>query len=471
MKTIFMVCCLCTIILTTASAQTKSDSAIPRLQKQGAATQLIVDGKPFLVRGAELNNSSASSLAYMKPLWRRLTATHINTVLATVSWELVEPEEGHFDFSLVDGLLKEARANDLHLVILWFGSWKNGKSAYQPVWVKTNQTRFPLIQNVQGKSLPTMTTLSDANRDADARAFAALMRHLREVDGKKHTVLMIQVENEVGVLDAPRDFSPAANQAFNGPVPKELMDYLRAHKDALIPQLREAWETNGFRTSGTWEEIFGKSVVNKEDWKAFSYLTEEIFMAWNYARYIGHVAAAGKGEYKIPMYVNAWLKQQNYGLPGMYPSGGPLPQVMDIWRAGAPAIDILSPDIYAPNFTEWCDWYTQSGNPLFIPESRGDVRGAANAFWAFGKHDAIGFSPFGIDRTAGADTELARAYAVISQVSPLILEHQGNGTMTSVLLDNGGAAQTVRLGNYNLEARFSSRNFGGVSNTSPERVA
>ena len=459
------------LALMTTGAQSQTGSAIPHLKKQGTATQLIVDGQPFLARAAELNNSSASSLAYMKPLWPRLTATHINTVLATVSWELIEPEEGKFDFSVVDGLLKEARANDLHLVILWFGSWKNGKSTYQPLWVKTNQDRFPLIQNEQGKSLSTMTTLSAANRDADAAAFAAFMRHLREVDGTKHTVLMIQVENEVGTLDTPRDFSPAANQAFNGQVPKELTDYLQAHKDALIPQLRQAWETNGFKTSGTWEEVFGKSSVNRDDWKAYSYFTEEIFMAWNYASYVGHVAAAGKSEYNIPMYCNTWLKQQNYGLPGMYPSGGPLPQVMDIWRAGAPAIDILSPDIYAPNFTDWCDWYTQSGNPLFIPEARADARGVANAFWAFGKHDAIGYSPFGIDRTAGADTELARAYDVIAQIAPLILAHQGDGTMTSVLLDNGGEAQTVRLGNYNLEARFSSRSFGGVSNTPPDRVA
>ncbi|MGA2174237.1 MAG: DUF5597 domain-containing protein [Verrucomicrobiota bacterium] len=458
------------LVLTT-SAQSQPAITVPQLKKHGAATQLMVDGKPFLALAAELNNSSASSLSYMRPLWPRLAASHINTVLATVSWELVEPEEGRFDFTGVDGLLKDARANHLHLVFLWFGSWKNGKSNYQPLWVKTNQARFPLVQNELGKSLATLSALSDANRDADARAFAALMRHLREVDGKKHTVLMMQVENEVGVLDAPRDFSPAANQAFDGPVPKELMDYLQAHKDTLIPQLHRAWEANGFRTSGAWEKVFGKSIVNKEDWKALSYFTEEIFMAWNYARYIGHVAAAGKAEYNIPMYVNTWLKQENTGWPGAYPGGGPLPQVMDIWRAGAAPIDILSPDIYAPNFTEWCDWYTQSGNPLFIPEARGDARGAAHALWAFGKHDAIGFSPFGIDRTAGPDTELARAYDVMAQVAPLILEHQGKGTMTAVLLDSGGAAQTVTLGNYNLEARFTSRNFGVVTNAPPERVA
>ena len=148
------------------AAPTKPVASPPLLQQQGTARQLIVDGKPFLVLGAELHNSSASSLDYMKPLWPRLVATHLNTVLATASWELIEPEEGKFDFALVDALIKEARANDLRLVFLWFGSWKNGKSNYQPLWVKMNQTRFPLIQNQQGKSLPTLTTFSDANRDA-----------------------------------------------------------------------------------------------------------------------------------------------------------------------------------------------------------------------------------------------------------------------------------------------------------------
>jgi beta-galactosidase GanA len=484
-----LVAALIGLALMTTNSQSQIEPTVPHLKKPGTATQLTVDGKPFLVLGAELNNSSASSLAYMKPLWPRLMATHLNTVLATVSWELIEPLEGHFDFSLVDGLLKDARANDLHLVILWFGSWKNGKSTYQPLWVKTNQDRFPLACSEDGKSMPILTTLSEANRNADAAAFAAFMRHLREVDGRQHTVLMIQVENEVGVLGDTRDYSPVANQAFTGPVPKELMDYLVAQKNTLIPEFRDVWAANGFKTSGTWTEVFGSGKPagmaipvrtlnpplteqeHETGWRNLHWPVDEIFMAWNYARYVGYVAAAGKAEYNIPMFVNTWLQQRDHAWPGTYPSGGPVPQVHDIWRAGAPAIDILAPDLYVPEFEELCARYTRSDNPLFIPESRGDARGVANAIWAFGRFDAIGFSPFGIDRSAGAETELARTYDVLSQVAPLILAHQGDGTMTSVLLDNGGEPQTVRLGNYNLEARFSTRSFGGVTNTPPERVA
>ncbi len=437
-------------------------AALPHLAKQGTATQLIVEGKPYLALAAELHNSSASSLKYMRPLWPRLAATNINTVLATVSWELVEPEEGKFDFHLVDGLIEGARAHNLRLVFLWFASWKNGKSNYQPLWVKTDQQRFGLIQDKEGTSLPTLTTLSEANRDADARAFAALMRHIRQVDAEARTVVMIQIENEVGVLDASRDFSAAANKAFAGPVPKELMDYLQVHKDSLIPQLRQRWEAAGFKTSGTWEEVFGAGLA-----------TDEIFMAWNYARYIGHIAAAGKAEYDIPMFVNAWLgPQPRQPSPGDYPSGGPLPHVMDIWRAGAPAIDFLAPDIYLPNFTDWCRCYTQSGNPLFIPESRGNATGCANAIWAIGKLDAIGYSPFGIDRMAGPDSDLAGTYDVLGQIAPLILVHQGKGTMTAILLDREDPRQAFRLGDYLIETRFSSRSFGPAGAGAPaDRVA
>jgi hypothetical protein len=462
------------LVLTSAAALAQAPTnTAPHLEKHGTATQLIVDGKPFLALAGELSNSSASSPAYMKPIWPRLVATHFNTVLATVSWELIEPEEGRFDFTLVDDLLKDARQSNMRLVLLWFGSWKNGKSTYQPLWVKLNQAKYPLVQNEEGHGLPTLSTFSETNREADARAFAALMRHLREADGSKHTVIMVQVENEVGVLDTPRDFCPAANQAFNGPVPKELMDYLQAHKDKLVPQLREAWGRTGLKTSGTWEEVFGKSTVNKQDWHAFSYLTEEIFMAWNYARYVGRVAAAGKAEYNIPMYVNTWIKQANSGWPGAYPSGGAQPQVINVWQAGAPAIDVLSPDIYAPNFSDWCGWYVQAGNPLFVPESSGDARGASQALWAFGRHDAIGYSPFGVDRSTGADSALGRAYDVMSQVAPLVLEHQGTGTMTAVLLESGSASQTVRLGNYNLQTRLSSsRNPAAAAGAAqPDRVA
>jgi len=215
-----------------------------------------------------------------------------NTVLSAVHWELIEPQEGKFDFSLVDSQIRDAQTYNLRLIFLWFGSWKNGVSSYVPAWVKTNQARFPRVQNKDGKGSEILSTLSSANRDADARAFAALMRHIKQAD-TRHRVVMMQVENEVGLGGNSRDMCEAANKAFAGAVPKELLDYIGSHKDTLHPLLRKAWEAAGSKTSGTWEEVFGKAQF-----------TDDIFMAWNYASYVGGVAAAGKAEYPLPMFVN-----------------------------------------------------------------------------------------------------------------------------------------------------------------------
>jgi hypothetical protein len=417
---------------------------IPHLQKQGTATQLIVDGKPFLALAGELHNSSATSLEYMKPVWPKLAEAKLNTVLAGVSWNQIEPQEGKFDFSALDGDIREARSYNLRLVLLWFGSWKNATSSYPPDWVKKDFKRFPRIQVRDGKTIELLSTLSDANRDADAHAFAALMRHIKEVDGQQHTVLMIQVENEVNVEGDSRDRSPVANKVFAAPVPKELMDYLQKHKDGLISELRQVWEAAGFKTEGTWEEVFGKVLA-----------TDEIFMAWNYSRYIGRVAEAGKAEYPIPMYVNAAVMGfARVGPPERAHSGGPLSQLMDVWRAGGPQIDILSPDIYGNDdfFVSTTASYVRNGNPLFIPESNGGKEGATRALYAFGRHNAMGFSPFGIDGSRAPDTDLIAGYDLINQLAPLIVAHQGKDTISAVLLGQNNQSQKIRVGNYTVEA-------------------
>ena len=437
--TMCMVCfALVLCMVSSASAQ----STMPSLRKNGQATQLMVDGKPYLILGGELHNSSSSNLAYMKPIWPKLVTMNLNTVLAVVSWELSEPEEGKFDFSLVDGLIDEARRYDMRLVLLWFGSWKNGLSHYAPEWVKRDIERFPRVRIDGGRSIEVLTPLSDASRDADARAFAAFMKHVRKVDAEQHTVVMIQVQNEVGVLGDSRDRSTLANDAFGQPVPKDLMDYLEEHKETLLPELRAIWASTGFKTAGTWEGVFGSGPS-----------TDEIFMAWHYARFMGQMAEVGKAEYALPMFVNAWIVQPEDRRPGDYPSGGPQAHVHDIWRAGAPQIDILAPDIYLPNFAEVCTAYSRSGNPLFVPESRAGEKGVANLFYAIGQHAAIGYSPFGIeDRVEDPETgPIPRNYALVSQLAPVILEHQGKGTIAGVSLDQEHPVQQLELGRYTLD--------------------
>ena len=413
---------------------------MPHLEKRGSTTQLIVEGKPFLALGGELYNNSATSLDYMKPIWPRLRAMHLNTVLAPISWALLEPAEGKFDYTLVDGLIRDARAQNLRLIFLWFGSWKNTWSSYAPDWVKRDFERFPRVQLRDGSGTERLTPLSDANRNADARAFAALMKRIKEVDGDAHTVILVQVENEVGVIPEARDHSATANAAYTQPVPRELMDYLVAHKEELSPELLARWRAAGFKPSGNWEAVFGPGLE-----------TEDLFMAWLYARYMGKVAEAGKAEYALPMFANAALIRPNYA-PGQYNSGGPLPHSMDIWRAGAPQLDFLAPDIYF-EFKDWCARYDRPGNPLFIPEANGYAEGAANIFYAVGQHNALGFSPFGIDdfgRSGGSNDEVARSYGVLSQLAPLILENQPKGRVAGVLLGELTPSQRVRLGDYTL---------------------
>ena len=447
--------------------QTYSEQ-IPHLEKQGTATRLIVEGKPLLLISGELHNSTAGGYKYMRPIWKKLAKKNLNSVIATVSWELIEPVEGEYNFSLVDSVIWGAREADLKLVLIWFASWKNAGSVYIPSWVKKDYEKYPRARDEFGKPLEILSTFGKASAESDARAFAALMSHIRQVDSEQHTVVMMQVENEMGVLDnlgktpgnARRDFNDQANVAYNSTVPQKLMDYLVDNKDSLYPELYKVWATNGFKTSGSWEEVFGKSTFRPDpkDWQFYSYYTEELFMAWNYARYIEKVAAAGKKEYPLPMFVNAWLKQPLTYWPGRYPSGGPLPQVLDVWRAAAPSIDFIAPDIYSDEFTWVCKEFTRSGNPLFIPETRGGAIGAARVFYAFGEHDAGCFAPFGIDNVRYAENDpLDESYAVLQKMSSIILENQGKETMRGILVDKKSPVQRFELGDYTIDANLAGR--------------
>jgi len=441
----------------------RAAAPLPQIKQNGGVKQMYVDGKPFIMLAGELHNSSASGLEYMKPVWGRLEALHVNTVVGTVNWELLEPQEGRFDFSLVDAQVKDARTRDMRLVLIWFATWKNGNSDYVPYWVKADPKRFPVMQRRPSQTggrgfggrggIGSITPLSEEAMVADARAFRALMRHIKEVD-PQHTVIMMQVENESGLLGDSRDRSPLAESAWGKAVPAELMDYLVRNKRTLLPEMQEVWGRNGYKPSGTWAEVFGS-----DEW------ADEVFMAWYVGRYHGKVAEAGKAELNIPMYANAWLgPQPNAKVPGDWPSGGPVARVHDIWRAAAPSLDHLAPDIYVQDFKGTCALYVRSGNPLFIPEAR-DVAG--NLFYALGRHSAMGWSPFGIEDLS-VDGQVAQSYKLLRELLPQLADWQAAGTITGVAVD-GDQPETVELGGYKITAALG-RGRGGPASVSAAPV-
>ena len=428
---------MCFFIMLMNGYMMAQNHQIPHLKKQGETTQLIVEGSPFIILGGELGNSTFTTVENMASVWPKLKPMNLNTILAPVYWELIEPQEGHFDFKLLDDLLVEARKNDLKIVLLWFGSWKNSMSSHAPAWVKTNTKKYPRAKNENGISQEILTPFSETNLRADRRAFEALMQHLKVIDGQEQTVIMVQPENEIGMLPSARDHSTLANSKFNAEVPQPLMAYLDTNKKKLVPEFYKIWEKNGFRTQGTWEEIFGKGDH-----------TDELFMAWYYAKFTNEIIKAGKQAYPLPMFVNAALNAPHKN-PGEYPSAGPLPHLMDVWKAGAPLIDFLSPDFYNPDFEQWNDLYVRQGDPLFIPEHRFDNTVAGKAAFAIGHYEALGFSPFSIESVENPEDEpLGKMYGLLQQLTPLISKHQGKSHIDGVLLDKENEGAVVRLGNY-----------------------
>ncbi|MCR5276277.1 MAG: DUF5597 domain-containing protein [Bacteroidales bacterium] len=434
MKKLFCALTLAALVVmgacTGGSAGSAVQTDIPHLEKRGNVTQMIVGGKPFLALSGELRNSSSSSPEYMRPIWPKLREAGLNSVIAVLTWEQIEPVEGQFEFGVVDQLIADARANDLKLIFIWMGSWKNGITSYDPVWVKNNPERYQLALTREGKRLPILSTQCAAARDADAKAYGALMAHIRDVD-RDQTVIMMQIENEVGLHGYTRDYHPDAVRAFEGPVPAELISYLDSHFDNLLPETRNAWVAAGRKKSGSWEEVFGVGDY-----------TDELFMAWSYASYIGKIAAAGKAEYPIPTYVNAWIVQPEDLHPGNYPSGGPQAQNHDMWRAAAPGIDILSPDIYLNDYPGIIRMYSRCGNPVFIPESRGGQGGAANAAFTFGEMGGIGYSPFGIDSQVDspANQDLYNFYRLAGSAADEILAAQAEGRICGAWLKGSDPA-------------------------------
>ena len=336
---------------------------------------------PLPILGGELSNSAATSVADIDEVLPRMRALGLNTVLVPAYWELMEPTEGKFDFTLIDHTIDVARREHLRIIFLWFGAWKNSMSCYAPAWFKKDVKRFPRAMTAEGKPLEIASCFSDNVLQADLNAFSALMQRIKERDPQREVVIMMQIENEIGMLESARDHSPLAEKVYQ----KE-----------------------------RWAERYGT-----DDY------ADEKFMALHYARYVEHLAKAARRIHDMPLYVNAAMNSRGRR-PGEYPSAGPLAHLIDFWHEGAPSIDLLAPDIYDTGFKSWASQYAMPQRPqdggkiknrLFIPESRCCENSGVRALYAFGEHQALGFSPFAIDQASPQETaSVSSAYDLLRQI-------------------------------------------------------
>lgn len=437
------------------------------IKSTGTDKTLTVDGKPFLMLAGEVHNSTGSSIAWMERAWDKAETLVMNTLLVAVAWEDVEPEEGCYDFSGVDALIDQAREHGGHLGLLWFGAWKNGQCMYAPEWVKRDTARFWRAEPVKGQkkmvltnfhnlAYTTLSAFCDATREADAKAFAELMAHVRDYDAARQTVIAVQVENECGLMGAARDHVDAADAAFAEDVPAGLVAFMREHADGLASDVAEALAAGA--GAGSWEEVFGP-------------VAEELFQTWHTARYVECVAAAGKAAYPLPLFVNTWLDKGHE--PGRFPTGGPNARVFEIWKLTAPSVDVLSADIYPRTFCDVCDSYRKLGNALLIPETATHAHAAPRLAWTVGHHHALCFSPFGFEEMGepfsddigilfGMDTsdpaqrmpqDPATYKAAAEALAGLFELGGGYGRMDAVI-EERGQMQELDLGAWKLAVRF-----------------
>jgi beta-galactosidase GanA len=418
---------------------------LPRIVEKDGRYALFVDGAPYLMLGVQVNNSSAWP-SMLPKVWPAVEAMQANTVEMPVYWEQMEPQQGKFDFTVVDELIRQSRQHRVRLVLLWFGTWKNGSGHYMPEWMKRSPELGTHIIGKDGRPLDSPSPYARAALAADIRAFSTLMSHLKQTDPQR-TVIMVQVQNEPGTWGSVRDYSPVAQRLFESPVPQKLLVALK--KNA--------------RPGANWQEVFGVDA-------------EEFFHAWSVADYIGQVAAAGKAIYPLPLYTNAAVRDPlNPGRPPSYESGGPTDNVLLLWKAAAPALDLLAPDIYLPDSVRYLkvlELYARPDNALFVPESGNKPEFARYVFAAIG-YGAIGFAPFGLDYTGYSNAplgavkiteelvaEFALNYKLLEPMSGEIARLNFEGKLKAVVEEKNKPSQSLEFGLWTAKVTYGLPQFG-----------
>lgn len=404
------------LALCEVSAAAAQQTSLPRIKKQGSATQFYLDNKPFLILGAQLWNSSGWAYLLDKE-WPQLKELGANTVEVPVYWQQVEEKKGNYDFKNLDSIIAGAREHNFKLILLWFGSYKNGSSQYAPEWLLSDTKTYPRMLNAAGSEIQVLSAISENNVQADIHAFTALMNHLKNIDQQQQTVIMVQVENESGSLGTDRDYSDIATAAF-------------------------------------------------KNYKG----TAEQFQAESFSKYLEKVAKAGRAIYDLPMYTNVWVREHDFKRPGEYPSGGPTDNVLNIWKKNAPSLELIALDLYsayAPTFHGFCAAYTRPDNPLFIPETGRGVDFARFQFYAFANYKAIGIAPYGIDpfhadphdyrnkeQLDDKFKDIAANFRLFAGAMRPILQAQRENKIVAGAQEPGLKEQSLELGDYNILLQY-----------------
>lgn len=432
---------ICWMVFSAAAIGQSNSQPMPRLIEKGGRHALLVDGEPFLILGGQAHNSSAWP-GMLPQVWTSIKAMNANTLEVPLYWEQIEAKQGKYDFSIIDTLLVQAREHKVRLVLLWFATWKNGSNHYMPEWMKMDSKKYPNITGKDGKPVDSPSPHTQAALELDAKAFAQVMKYLKKAD-PQHTVIMVQVQNEPGAWGSVRDYSPEAQKMFEAQVPAALLqpEVLKALNKPVV-------------TKGSWQQVFGNDA-------------DEYFHAWSVAAYIEQVAKAGRAENELPLYVNVALRDPlTNPSANTYESGGATDNVIPIWKAAAPTIEILAPDIYlqgSDKVLKVLDLYDRPDNALFVPEI-GSNEENSKYFYSVLSHGGIGFSPFGIDDNGEGETleqtearlsYVGKEYAMAAPMMRELAKWSFEGKIKSVVEHEDHASQTIDLGSWQAIVNFS----------------